>query len=110
MKNSTTSTESRLRLLTDETSAVGELYLFHRTDERCPADSSLWGIVDRSDAREIRLESSSIDLQRFRLHHPLPEEYRYCRLATRAELRDYVWNLAWAECLRREEAPRIRRR
>ncbi len=103
MKNSTTSPESRLRLPTDDASAVGELYLFHRTDERCPPDGSLWGIVDRSDAREIRLESSSSDLLHFRLYHPLPEEYRYCRLATRSELRDYVWNLARTECLQREE-------
>lgn len=77
--------------------SVGELYLFHETDPRCPQQSSLWGIFDRTDSRGLRLESATKDLLRF--EHPcrLPAAYRYCRRATRAELRDYIYNLACEE-------------
>ncbi len=75
----------------------GELYLFHSANPICPAMSSLWGIFDRVESGVIYLESSSRDLQRFRLWHPLPAQYRYCRLATRMELKDYVSALMWHE-------------
>lgn len=75
----------------------GELYLFHRTDRRCPEDGSLWGVFDRCDGPVIRLESSSRDLFAFDMWHALPEGYRYFRLSTREELRDYASNLAWFE-------------
>jgi len=78
--------------------AVGELYLFHETDPRCPQQSSLWGIFDRIDDRGLRLESATKDLLRFECPCRLPATYRYCRRATRAELRDYVYNLACEEC------------
>lgn len=69
---------------------VGEVYLFHSTDSCCPADGSLWGIFDKKIGTEIYLESSSFDLFGFRYWHRLPRKYRYCRLSTRAELRDYA--------------------
>lgn len=69
---------------------AGEVYLFHRSDPACPAESSLWGVFDKRINGEIYLESSTEDLVRFRKWHCLPQGYRYCRLSTRAELRDYI--------------------
>lgn len=76
----------------------GTLYLFHRSDRRCPASNSLFGIIDKTSDGIIYLESSSRDLLRFRLWHRLPKHYRYYRLASRSELRDYIFNLAYYEC------------
>lgn len=69
---------------------VGEVYLFHPSDSRCPAEGSLWGIFDKKIGSEIYLESSTLDLSGFRYWHRLPDKYRYCRLSTRDELRDYI--------------------
>lgn len=77
----------------------GELYLFNRTDPRCPVKGSLFGTFNQEKSGIIYLESSSVDLRRFRLWHSLPNTYRYCRIATRAELRDYFFNMAFYECL-----------
>ena len=77
----------------------GSLYLFHRNDRRCPAADSLFGLIDTMSMGIIYLESSSRDLRRFRLWHRLPKHYRYHRLASRSELRDYLFNLACCECL-----------
>ncbi len=73
---------------------IGELYLFNRTSPACPAEESLWGVFDKKEGGTIYLESSSLDLKRFRVWHPLPVGYRYIRLATRAELRDYEMQLS----------------
>lgn len=76
----------------------GEVYLFHPTDATCPAESSLWGIVDRRCKTQIFLESSAAaDLRDFVLYGLLPIDYRYARLASRTELRDYVYALACCE-------------
>ena len=72
---------------------IGELYLFHPTDPLCPAESSLWGVYDKIEDGIIYLEHSTTDGRHFRLWEELPERYRYCRLATRLELRDYMYNL-----------------
>lgn len=101
MKNSTSRIGIRPQDPAFGPEAVGELYLFHPSDAACPPDGSLWGLVDRSEDGTVLLESSSLDLCSFRLHHPLPHDYRHHRAATRAELRDYIWNLAWAECCHR---------
>ncbi len=85
------SNNNRLRFRT------GEVYLFHPSLPHCPTKSSLWGVFDRTSSGVIPLESSSRDLQSFRLWHPLPAQYRYCRLATRTELREYVAALMWYE-------------
>ena len=71
-----------------------ELYLFNTNDPQCPPKSSLWGIFDRCNGKQILLESSSYDLTTFHLWNPLPAEYIYCRLATRKELRYYTNNIA----------------
>lgn len=70
-----------------------ELYLFHPSDPLCPAESSLWGLYDRSEEGVIYLEHSTTDQRHFQLWRRLPKHYRYCRLATRSELRDYMYNL-----------------
>lgn len=82
---------------------IGELYLFHRTKAGCPSEESLWGVFDRIEAGHIRLESSSSDLRGFRLWHRLPADYRYARRASRAELRDYAFNLACSPCFMAEQ-------
>lgn len=79
---------------------IGEVYLFHPTEMLCPADTSLWGLFDRRIGDQIHLESSSLDLCHFRLWHRLPNHYRYHRLASRSEFRDYIFNLAYYECRR----------
>lgn len=75
----------------------GEIYLFNRNDPTCPAEGSLWGVFDKRIEDTIYLESSSLNLQDFRKWHLLPIDYRFCRLATRSELRDYTANLSWFE-------------
>lgn len=75
----------------------GEIYLFNRNDPTCPAEGSLWGVFDKRIGDTIYLESSSLNLQNFRKWHLLPIAYRFCRLATRSELRDYTANLIWSE-------------
>ncbi|MDE6779080.1 MAG: hypothetical protein K2J51_06415 [Alistipes sp.] len=76
---------------------VGELYLFHSKDPQCPASSSLWGIYDKYEYGRLYLESSSRNQRSFRKWHALPKHYRYCRLSSRSELRDYIWNLSYSE-------------
>lgn len=73
---------------------AGELYLFHPADPACPAEESLWGVFDKTENDTIFLESSSHDLKYFRVWHPLADEYRFARLASRDELRDYAMKLA----------------
>ena len=55
---------------------AGELYLFHRSDMRCPSNNSLWGQYDKHEQGRL---------------------YLYCRRANRSELRDYVCALFWSE-------------
>lgn len=80
---------------------IGEVYLFHSSDPSCPCDSSIWGVFDKMEGSTIYLESHSLDLRYFRLWSPLPIKFRYVRLATRSELRDYIYNLAAWESTRR---------
>ena len=72
---------------------IGDLYLFHPTNPRCPAKTSLWGFHNKTSKGIVYLEHSTEDLCHFRLRHRLPQCYRYYRLATRDELRDYMYNL-----------------
>lgn len=83
---------------------TGELYLFHPCQAACPPEGSLWGIFDRRSGASILLETSSADLKSFARWHPLLAHYRFCRLATRAELRDYTYNLCCSERLLPEPA------
>lgn len=68
----------------------GEVYLFHGTNPECPARSSLWGMFDVKRDGVVYLESSTRNGKDFALWHPLPARYRFCRLATKIELRDYI--------------------
>ena len=77
----------------------GELYLYHRSDRRCPSESSLWGVFDRATDDLILLETCSRDLLKFYFWHRLPSVYHYARRATRAELRDYIADLTYSECV-----------
>lgn len=70
----------------------GDLYLFHSSHPCCPSETSLWGFYDKT-SNGIYLEHSTLDLRHFRLWHKLPKRYRYYRLATRNELRDYMYSL-----------------
>ena len=81
--------------LADETylPIVDELYIFHAGNPTCPTDETLWGFISEIDARGVLLEHGSTDLRNFRIWYALPTKYRYCRLATRAELRDYMFAL-----------------
>jgi len=95
----------------ETTFRAGEVYLFHRTDCRCPPTSSLWGQYAGQEHGRPCLESSTPDLHAFRLWHVLPADYRYCRRATRSELRDYVFASSWSEFRRLQPlAPRTGRR
>lgn len=76
----------------------GRLCLFSRTGRSCPPHGSLWGILDKVAEGSVCLESSTLDMRSFRLWHFVDGSYRFCRLATPAELRDYVANLICYEC------------
>ena len=90
----------KIRNQTDHQAFIsGELYLFHPTDRSCSARGSLFGIFDKIADDILYLESSSSDLIHFRLWHRLPSGYRYCRHASRTELRDYIFDLALYERL-----------
>lgn len=78
----------------------GDLYLFHPADRSCPATGSLWGIYDKTTYGILYLESSSRDLEEFAFWHVLPPSYRYLRLSTRTELRDYMCSLFLYETTR----------
>ena len=75
----------------------GEVYLFHRSDPGCPAEGSFWGVYDKRVKGRVYLESGTEDMVCFRKWIRLPDGYRYCRLSTRAELRDYISRLLWTE-------------
>ena len=76
---------------------VGEVYLFHTDNPRCPDTESLWGLYDRHDGDSICLESCSADQKHFSKGRRLPAQYRFCRLSTRGELRDYMANSIYSE-------------
>lgn len=71
----------------------GELYIFMtRPDDR---SRCIWGMFDSREQNRIRLEVSSLDLKTFRHYESLPQRYRYCRRATRDELRDFFFNCGY---------------
>lgn len=77
----------------------GEVYLLHANDPNCPSDGSLWALISESDEAALRVESCSSNLRTFTLWKPLPTKYKYCRLATREELREFISNYAYYEAL-----------
>ena len=86
-------------ILTHTRYIYGELYLFHRHKKYCPSKSSLWGIYDKTTNGIIYLESSTLNHKTFNIWHPLPFTYRYSRRATRAELRDYMYNMGYNDSI-----------
>lgn len=76
---------------------TGDLYLFHPINRWCPSQDSLWGIYDKTEDGITYLESSTLDLRHFAIRHRLPPKYRYSRLATRGELRDYMYNMGYRD-------------
>ncbi len=82
----------------EEKFEVGELYLFHPTDPACPGEESLWGCYESGrNEGEIVLESDTMDFHLFNLRRKLPHNYKHYRLATRTELRDYMYALGLFE-------------
>ena len=77
----------------------GEVYMLHTDNPDCPSDSSLWALISESDEEALRIESCSTNLRTFTLWKPLPAEYKYCRLTTRGELREFISNYAYYEAL-----------
>lgn len=75
----------------------GEVYLFHRSSRRCEPRTALWGLFDKRSGDDILLECSSADLIHFDTWKRLPSGYRYCRKASRAELRDFTAGMIVAE-------------
>lgn len=76
-----------------------EVYLFHTDDPNCPGNSSLWALINEFDGYSLRIESYTTNLRTFTLWRPLPAIYRYCRLASRRELREFISNYAYYEVL-----------
>ncbi len=95
--------EPKVRLLSRETGATtrweaGELYLFHPSDARCPAEESVWAFSVNTTESHFRCESMTFDLVQFLYWQQMPLSTLYYRKANRAELRDYIYNLAQSEC------------
>lgn len=94
--------------LTDFDFEVGDVYLFHTDDPACPADSSLWAVFDKRVGGRVFLNSVTDDLTYFDAECRLPLHYRYCRIATKAELRDFAFALGRFEGVRVETMPNLR--
>ena len=75
------------------------LYLFNSSNPQCLPNTSLWSIYDKTKNGIIHLELHSFDLEHFRSQFILPKHYRFHRLATRSELRDFMYNFGvfWRE-------------
>ena len=72
----------------------GDVYLFSRTDEECSPETSLWGLFDkRLENGTIFLEAMTTNLRDFESWVALPPDFRYVRLSTRDELRDFAYSL-----------------
>ena len=95
MKSPNRCVKLRPRKLHHHSFVIGDLYLFHLTKKYCPPRSSLWGIYDKTEGGIIYLESCTLDLRHFSIWHRLPPAYRFCRRATRSELRDYMYNMGY---------------
>lgn len=76
---------------------TAEVYLF--SPVRRPVDpcSCLWGVVDCMTQGQIRMEILSYGFSEYLLNCTLPEGFRFARMATRDELRDFVYNIAFRE-------------
>lgn len=68
------------------------LYIFSKYNLPQFRAGVLWGVVDCVRNGEILLASYSFDLLEFGFDSPLPADYRFCRMATSFEIRDYFYN------------------
>lgn len=75
----------------------GDVYLFSPASRPTDASSCLWGVVDGYLAGRLHMEILSYGFSEYRLDCLLPEGFRFARLATRDELRDFVYNVAFRE-------------
>ena len=86
-----------MKRLNDDKAVVsmvaGELYLFSALNEQSGKANNLLGMFSNMVDGTIYLESSTHDYCNYSLWHPLPEGYSYFRIATRSELRDYMYGL-----------------
>ncbi len=72
----------------------GDVYLFSKTDESCDPETSLWGLFDKRLADgTVLLEAMTTDLRYFESWVALPPDFKYVRLSTRDELRDFAYRL-----------------
>lgn len=94
--------------LTDFEFEVGEVYLFHTEAPSCPGDGSLWAVFDKRVGGRVFLNSVTDDLTYFDLECRLPLHYRYCRIATHSELRDFAFALGRFEGVRVKTMPKLR--
>ena len=76
-----------------ESLVAGELYLFSTIGEQSRQQNTLLGVFCDVVDDTIYLESSTHDYCNYSLWHPLPIEYCRFRIATRSELRDYMYAL-----------------
>ena len=81
----------------DQKFIVGEVYLF-----RCRHNPTIIGIFDKYQEGKIILESATYtdNYRAFILSKKLPSGYEFWRKAYRAELRDYMYNLAVYEIVK----------
>ena len=81
----------------DQKFIVGEAYLF-----RCRHTPTIIGIFDKYQEGKIILESATYtdNYRAFILSKKLPSGYEFWRKAYRAELRDYMYNLAVYEIVK----------
>ncbi len=83
----------------DEEFSMGDVYVFS-TEKDAAGSEVLWAMFDRWENGVMILESSSRDLSLFDLWHELPDRFRYYRLTTREELKEYVVGVISYECNR----------
>lgn len=76
---------------------IGEVYLFSPAHRPTDASSCLWGVVNDQLGERLHMEILSYGFSEYCLDCFLPEGFRYARLATRDELRDFVYNVAYRE-------------
>lgn len=76
---------------------VGMCYLFFTDAHGRSFSDALWGIFDRRVNELVLLEVASSDLRTFGNWTELSARYRFVRCMTAAEMRDFCYNLGFAE-------------
>lgn len=76
---------------------AGMCYLFFTDARGRSLSDALWGIFDRRMNEQVLLEVASSDLRMFGNWTELPARYRFVRCMMAAEMRDFCYNLGFAE-------------